>query len=142
MDLIFSRQSERIPVTAAQQSLIAVPARVNRADRMYYMPRLQPVSSGNLSLPCFTSSKLPAFFKQSRPCGSMNRSVHASAAKQASVGRIDYGIALRLGYISNFYKYFALDARHIHKIKLLVDHVFLFSVSPQLFLRTFLNNFS
>src|SRR5262249_32056691 len=110
-------ESQTRPVTRRQQlRLIGCPASPDRPDGVNYMPGSQIISSGHLGLAGFASAQQSAFLQKFGSRGPMNRSVHASAAEQRAVGRVDDGVNVELGDVACDYFYSRIHGRSYFRI--------------------------
>ena len=74
-------KSQGLAVAGFKQCLFSVLAVVvDRTDGMYYILRRQIISARDLRLARSATAKRSALGKQSRACGTMNRTVNTSTA--------------------------------------------------------------
>ena len=80
-DALRSGQSQTVSITGSQRRRFPVfTALPDGADGVDDIPRFQAVAAGQLRLTGFAAMERPAFCQQLRPCGGVDRTVHAAAA--------------------------------------------------------------
>ena len=88
-------------VAGAQQCrLTVVAAPPNRAGGVDHIAAGEVVGSGDLRLTRLAAAQCAALLQQLRPCGAVDRPIHAAAAQQRTVGGVDDGIHLRFGNVT------------------------------------------
>ena len=66
-----------------------IPSAPDRPHRVNDVPGLEPVGFGDFCVTGLAASELPAFLKQLRSGGSMNRAIDPAPAEQRRIRRID-----------------------------------------------------
>jgi predicted ABC-type transport system involved in lysophospholipase L1 biosynthesis ATPase subunit len=93
-------QCQRVAIASRQQCRLARAAALpDGADGVDHIFTGQAVTPGQLRPAGFAAAQPPAFLQQLRPCGAMNRPVHAATPKQAVVRGVDDGVHLHPGDI-------------------------------------------
>ena len=91
-------QCQRAGVSVGQQPLlVGIAALPDRPDRVDDVPGLQPVAARDLGLAGLAAAERAAFGEQLRPGGAMDGAVHAPAAEQGRLGRVDDGVHVEAG---------------------------------------------
>ena len=104
---IILRQDEAIAVTGGQQfGLAAFSALVNRPDRVNDIAGRQTIPFSHAGLPRRATADPPALLQKLRPGRPVNGSIHAPAAQQSFIGRIDDRLHLHSRNIAGDYFYF------------------------------------
>jgi hypothetical protein len=80
-------------IARRQRIIFALAAAVpDRPDGMNYMPRRQPITSGDFGVAGRAAMERAAFSEQFRPGRTMDRTIDAAAAEQRGVGGVDDGV--------------------------------------------------
>ena len=83
-------QGQADSIAPRQQVVLAVAAAVpDRADGVNHVPGRQAVAAGDLRLPGRAAAEHATFRQQPWPGGAVDSAVHAAAAQQRFVGRVD-----------------------------------------------------
>ena len=121
-------QSHRLPIAACQKAaFIRISALPNRPDGMDQEFSRQAVASGNARLSCRAPAKLFAICQEFRSRFEMNRSIHASAAKQRLVRSVYNDVDLEFRDIAvdklNFARFSHLSPNRLRIDQMMVGHM-------------------
>src|SRR3569833_1891846 len=81
--------------------LAASPALPNRPVGMDHVGCRQPITPGDLGIAGVAAMELTTLFDQLRPCGAMDRAIHAAAAEQRGNGGVDDAANAQRGDVGN-----------------------------------------
>ena len=96
-------QRKACPIAGNQLFPLAVfPVLPHRANRMYYIFAGQAVSPRDFGLAGFAPAQGSALRQQLRPRRPVDTAVHAAAAQQALVGRVDDGVHRHFRYVVSY----------------------------------------
>jgi hypothetical protein len=99
---IFPGEFDGAAIARGQQGLFTLGATMpDRTDGMNHMPRRQPITPGDFCLAGRAAVETAALGQQFGTGRAMDSAIHATAAEQRRIGRVDDGVNAQRGDVGN-----------------------------------------